>query len=100
MNGYTETLSNLSRPKLLIRAARAGLNGYRREAVLKSLPEVPANSTGAALINVLLDIEEKFDTERRAASIDYRVQKHIAVLTALIAETSHGEPVLEYKMVA
>ena len=100
MNAYTETLSNLSRPKLLIRAARAGLSGYRRKTVLKSLPGIPAQSTGATLINALLDMEEKFDTERRAASIDYRVQKHIAVLTALIAETSRSEPVLEYKMAA
>ena len=100
MNAYIETLSNLSRPKLLIRAARAGLSSYRRGAVLKSLPGIPTESTGANLINALLEMETKFDTERRAANIDYRVQKHIAVLTALIAETSRSEPVLEYKMAA
>lgn len=100
MTMYSKTLSNLSRPKLLIRAARAGLGSYRRNQVLKTLPGIPLQSTGNTLINALLALETKLDGERRSACVGYRVQNHIAVLTALIAETSGTEPTLEYKMVA
>lgn len=100
MNAYTETLSILSRPKLLIRAAKAGLSGYRRDVALKSLPGISADISGTALIDALFKLEAQLDSERRASNVEYQVQKHIAVLSALIAETAIIDPVLEYKMAA
>ena len=75
----------LRRPKILIRAARAGVVDYRRERDLKRL----LRQRGAApqqAIGSLLDEEGRLEATRTAGEATYNLQRHVAVLTAILAE--------------
>ena len=84
----TETqniLSGLSRPRLLIRAARFGLGDYRRERDLKRLirnaPQEPEK-----MLPRLIDEEQRLETNRRSGDLAYSLTRHIDVMVALMFE--------------
>jgi len=82
-------VSALRRPKLLVGAARFGLDDYVRDIHLPRILRMAGSSlprTGTALIR-LLDIEEGMDARRRAGAADYSVARHVEVLIAVMAET-------------
>lgn len=86
-------LAPLRRPKLLIRAARAGLALYRPE---RDLPRV-LRRTGAGLterpgaaLDELLAAEDRLETRRRAGDAAYRAAAHVEVMTALLAEAGRA----------
>lgn len=84
MTHYETALRALKRPKLLIRAARAGAMKYRRKKHAKL-----TNATGSdpeKIFSVLLEQERDLEWNRRAGAADYNVKKHVTVLAALIAE--------------
>jgi len=79
-------LNALSRPKLLIRAARFGLQDYRRERDLSRLlrrtrPPGPMES-----IPTLLEQERQLEATRKSGDAGYSIAQHIEVLIALMAE--------------
>lgn len=79
-------LTALRRPRLLIRAARFGLQDYRRDRDLVRLlrcadPVPPRQSLGA-----LLEQEEHLEQTRMAGDATYSIARHIEVLIALMAE--------------
>ena len=86
MRDITSTLTSLTRPKLLIAAAKAAAPKYRRSRhlpqSLKTLGPVPRG----ALLMELIVLEESFDRRRRARDGHYSSVEHITVLTALLAE--------------
>jgi hypothetical protein len=86
MTDFTHVLSSLRRPKILIRAARAGVIDYRRERDLKRL--LKGASTGAApqAIASLLAEEHRLEHNRTTGEATYSIQRHVSVLTAIIAE--------------
>jgi hypothetical protein len=77
-------LANLRRPRLLIRAARFGIDDYRRDRDLRRLIDgiLP---TEVALPR-LAEVEEEMEDRRRAGNATYSVSRHVEVLIALMAE--------------
>lgn len=89
MTDTAALLASVHRPKILIRAARAGVVDYRRERDLKRLlrngrPAAPQQTIGPLLIE-----ESRLETTRAAGDGTYSIQRHVAVLTAIIAEARH-----------
>jgi hypothetical protein len=84
MTDLATVLAALRRPKILIRAARAGVADYRRERDLKRLLRQAAAPTQA--LTSLLDEEGRLEATRTAGEATYNLQRHVAVLTAILAE--------------
>ncbi|WP_424931187.1 DUF6477 family protein [Amaricoccus macauensis] len=89
MTDTTSLLSALRRPRILIRAARAGVAEYRRERDLKRFIKNPKSVSSEAAFNTLLGEEMRIEMIRARGDATYSVQRHVAVLTALIAEARH-----------
>lgn len=89
MTDTAALLASVRRPKILIRAARAGVLDYRRERDLKRLlrngrPAAPQQAIGPLLVE-----EDRLEATRNAGDGSYCIQRHVAVLTAIIAEARH-----------
>jgi len=87
MTHFETTLAALRRPRTLIRAARLGATRYRRNRDLRFLSAQEKSQGTALLIENLIAIESALETTRKAGTGDYNVTQHVAILTALIAET-------------
>ena len=86
MNDLASVLNALRRPKILIRAARAGVVDYRRERDLRRLFRQARAAVGAQTMGTLLDEESRLESTRTAGEATYSIQRHVAVLTAILAE--------------
>ncbi|MFP7570660.1 DUF6477 family protein [Marivita sp. S2033] len=87
MQDLLTQISHLSRPRLLIRAARIASQGYRRDARLPRLlgyGMVPR--TGPALIS-LMAIEADMNGCRETGDASYSVANHVEVLSAIMGES-------------
>ena len=84
MTDFRALLNELRRPRLLIRAARFGLEDYSRERDLKRL--VPTPLSPSRTVPQLLAAEERLEETRRTGDATYSVARHIDVLIALMAE--------------
>ncbi len=86
MQDILSLLDKLRRPRLLIRAARAGSLEYSRNQHLKrhfgagSLPR-----HGQALLR-LIELEDMLNKERLAGGATYSLVKHVDVLIAVMGE--------------
>ena len=79
-------ISALRRPRLLVSAARFGLDEYRREAHLgRLLGHAGVVRNGEAIVR-LLDVEAELEGQRRSQAADYSPARHVSVLTALLGE--------------
>lgn len=85
MTDFAPLLAALRRPRILLAAARAGLADYRRERDLKRLRRSGAAGP-EAMLGALLAEERELEAHRRAGEATYSPRRHIAVLTALLAE--------------
>ena len=84
MSDLHALLSDLRRPRLLIRAARFGLADYRRERDLRRiLGQVTSPDTA---VPRLMSEEEQLESGRRAGDLAYSVTRHVEILIALISE--------------
>lgn len=80
MTDFAALLTALRRPRVLIRAARAGLSDHRRD-------RRPNQARGAErAFGALLAEEDALETYRTSGAATYDPRRHIAVLTALLAE--------------
>jgi len=79
-------LSRLRRPKLLIRAARFGLDGYNRERDLRRLMHAPAAPTPLNAVPRLIEEEARLEESRKSGGVAYSPARHVEVLIALMAE--------------
>jgi len=86
MNDLASVLNALRRPKILVRAARAGVVDYRRERDLRRLLRQARGTAAQHAIGSLLDEENRLETTRTAGDATYSIQRHVAVLTAILAE--------------
>jgi len=79
-------ISQLRRPRLLVRAARFGVDDYDRE---RDLPRVLKTDTvpkpGDALMQ-LMGVESELDDQRSRKDALYAVGTHIDTLTAIMGE--------------
>lgn len=86
MKDIMSTLDSMRRPRLLMRAARFGVEEYRRDIHLRrymgqgSLPR-----SGAALLR-LMEIEEEMNQQRRGNAAIYSPMRHVEVLIAMMGE--------------
>ena len=86
MTDLASVLNALRRPKILVRAARCGVSDYRRERDLKRLLRQPRSTAPGATIGSLLAEETRLEATRAAGEATYSIQRHVAVLTAILAE--------------
>ena len=86
MTELATVLDALRRPKILIRAARAGVVDYRRERDLKRLLKAPKGFAPLQAISTLLAEENRLEANRTSGEATYNLQRHVAVLTAILAE--------------
>ncbi len=94
MTDIPHDLSDLRRPKILIRAARAGVTDYRRDRDLRRLVR---DARGAAPVEAMLPLlaeENRLECTRTTGGATYNMQRHVAVLTAILAEARRTLPTL------
>ena len=86
MTDFRTLLTDLRRPRLLIRAARFGVADYKRERDLRRLINASNRATSESAVPQLISAEEQMEETRRAGDAGYSVSRHLEVLIALIAE--------------
>jgi len=86
MTDLTQALAALRRPRILIRAARAGMAEYRRDRDLKRILRQVRAAAGCHPLRSLIAEEKRLEAVRASGEATYSIQRHVAVLTALIAE--------------
>ena len=74
----------IRRPRLMIRAARAGLADYRRERDLRRL--IGSAPGPARALPVLLEAEARAEHTRKSGDATYSIAAHVDLLIALMAE--------------
>jgi len=82
-------IARLRRPKLLVNAARFGLDDCVRSQHLKRLLKTEILPRPAPAVMQLLDIESIMDEARKTKQATYSVACHVEVLIALMAETQN-----------
>jgi hypothetical protein len=87
MTDLASVLNAIRRPTILVRAARAGVVDYRRDRDLKRILRQPRPAAPQQAIGSLLAEESRLEAIRAAGEATYSIQRHVAVLTALLAET-------------
>lgn len=97
MTDLFSRISNLRRPPLLIRAARAGTGHFDRQRDLKRLIRVAAAPAPSRSIALLLDEEAELEDNRKTKNQSYNLLRHIEVLIAVIAETRLLSSMIEPK---
>ena len=86
MTEFSALLNSIRRPRLLIRAARIGVQDYNRNRDLRRVVEdVQVPSPRSALLR-LVEKEAEMEETRKAGDAGYSVSKHVAVLIALLGE--------------
>ena len=86
MSDLLSVVSELRRPRLLIRAARAGLAEYNRNRDLKRLMRTAEAPTPDRALSALMAEEERIEATRQAGDASYSFLRHIDVLIAMMAE--------------
>ncbi len=92
MNDLFTRLSQLRRPRLLIRAARWGQTGYSRERHLSRL--IGADMAGRCSrkeLDALFEEETVMEAKRKAGDASYSIARHIELLVALLAEARQAQ---------
>ena len=79
-------IATLKRPALLARAARFGVDDYRRTVHLRRILQCEALPGHGAAIMQLLEIETEIETLRTDGSASYRPARHVEVLIAIMGE--------------
>jgi Family of unknown function (DUF6477) len=86
MTDFADVLRALHRPKILVRAARAGVREYQRDRDLKRVMNTGTEPSRAQAMRTLLAEEDRLEVSRTSGGANYSIQRHVAVLTALLAE--------------
>ncbi len=86
MTDLIDLLSTLHRPRLLIRAARFGLNDYDRHRDLRRLTGIPHPPSPEAALRQLIADEAELDLMRREGAAGYNLARHVELLIAMMAE--------------
>lgn len=79
-------IAQLRRPRILINAARFGLDDYVRDQHLRRILRTDSIPRPAPAVMQLLDIEGMMNTARIEKQATYSVACHVDVMIALMAE--------------
>lgn len=86
MTDLLSLVTELRRPRLLIRAARAGVAGYNRNRDLKRVIRHSAVPAPERALSELLATEAELEQTRQDGNAGYSFTRHIEVLIAMIGE--------------
>lgn len=86
MSDLVSFLRNLHRPRLLIRAARHGVQDYNRNRDLTRLLRTGSAPTPTRAVNSLINEEARLEDTRKTGDASYSVSRHVEILIALMAE--------------
>jgi hypothetical protein len=76
----------MTRPRLLIRAARFGVANYNRKRDLLRIVQNGRLPAHRYAVERLVDVESTHEEKRRAGDAAYSITRHVFVLIALMAE--------------
>lgn len=79
-------IATLKRPSLLARAARFGVDEYRRDVHLRRILGTERLPRHADALMQLLDREAELDAMRKTRAGDYRPARHVELLIAILGE--------------
>jgi uncharacterized protein DUF6477 len=86
MQDVLSMLNTLHRPRLLIRAARAGAPEYNRNRHLQRLLGYGALPRSAPALMRLMELERGLNEKRTSDDAGYSLPRHLDVLIAIVAE--------------
>ncbi|MFT6452540.1 MAG: hypothetical protein ACJA06_002042 [Halocynthiibacter sp.] len=86
MKDVATLLASLRRPRLLIRAARFGLDEYDRSRDLKRLISAVSPPSPAKAVSRLMDEEARLEETRQTGDASYSVSRHVEILIAIMGE--------------
>ena len=86
MTDLLTMLKHLHRPRLLIRAARFGVEDYSRTRDLPRLIKCTGLPGPARAITALMNEEGYLEEKRQTGDADYSIARHIELLIALMGE--------------
>ncbi len=78
----------MKRPRLLVQAARFGLENYCRERDIKRLLDISSVPQIGSALRLLTQAEEEMNVQRASHGTYYSYSRHIELLTAIMAEIS------------
>lgn len=87
-----DRIQRIERPRLLLRAARLGLQDYDRQRDLRRVLRLPhAPAPGPRVLHLLLEMEEHCEARRTRHPSEigdsWRAAQHVELLICLIAES-------------
>lgn len=85
-------ITSLRRPRLLIRAARAGLGDYDRIRDLRRLVRTASTPGPDAALRQLLEEEHRLESIRQTGDASYSMTRHVEVMIAMMAEAAALRP--------
>ena len=91
MSDPMSRLASLSRPRLLVRAAKFGIAEFNRNRALRRLMPGEAPPAPGQAFEMLWEREDAMDTARREGTAHYSPARHIELLAALIHEARIAE---------
>ena len=86
MSDLRTLVSALRRPRLLVRAARIGLQDYNRDRDLRRVIQTQSIPSPERAVSRLIEEEQTLETTRLDGDASYSVLRHVEVLIALMAE--------------
>lgn len=86
MTDFLHLITNLRRPRMLVRAARHGLQDYRRDRDLRRLVDPAVMHAPQRTLAGLVEEEELAEDARLRGDATYSIARHIELLIALMAE--------------
>lgn len=86
MHDILSMLNTLHRPRLLIRAARAGATEYNRNRHLQRLLGYGALPRTAPALMRLIELERGLNEQRKDDDAGYSLPRHLDVLIAIMGE--------------
>lgn len=86
MKDIARAFSALRRPKLLIRAARLGLQDYARDRDLRRITRAARLPAPEIALARLMDEEAQLENIRQAGDATYSACRHVELLIAMMAE--------------
>ena len=87
MQDLLTQLSQLRRPRLLIRASRIAAQDYRRDARLPRLLGYGVTPRSGDAVVRLMALESELNEKRETGDASYSIAGHVEVLTALMGES-------------
>jgi hypothetical protein len=85
MQDLCAMIASLNRPRLMVQAARFGVDAYDRDSALPRLIGAAPARSGPAIMR-LLEVEAALNDGRKDRAATYSYARHVEVMIALLGE--------------